>query len=82
MTSLESQLAEWCRLAYAEARRLVFDLYPAGGPPAREELDAAQRCALDRLEAAEAERERYRRQSAQRVRDLRVGDVLTEPEGS
>jgi hypothetical protein len=66
--SVATALAEQCRLAYIEARRLVFDRFPDGGVPPREELDDAQRRALDRLEEAEAAQQHYRRQNAQKSR--------------
>jgi hypothetical protein len=46
--------------AYGEARRIVFDVYPAGVPgPAA--LSAAQQAALDELHRAEADLDRLRR---------------------
>ncbi|MGB8651150.1 MAG: hypothetical protein WCD35_10870 [Mycobacteriales bacterium] len=55
------QALDLVEMAYAEARRLVFDHYPAGGVPEADRLSPLQREALERLRRAEEDLAAVRR---------------------
>ena len=59
MEPTEERIHDECFASYAEARRLVFDVYPTGVPPASDLTDE-QRAALARLDAADEARRRHR----------------------
>ena len=63
----EDSVHDECVAAYESARRLVFDVYPHGVPPAGE-LSEQQRAALARLDAADEARRKLRQRSRETSR--------------